>query len=307
MTSTPAGHIPETALRSTTPMTAASASDGRSSGIRLLASTGSLLLSPLDWVLETIGEAGFDGAELVVGHNPESRDPDRLRALADATGVGLAAVHGPYMLLLRGVLGMGYAEKTHRTMQLAAAVGAEIVVAHAPFRFERGAGRWLATRAADELAGYGPRFAMENLYPVGGRNFSLAVTPEDMLAFEHVVFDTSHYAVAGVDLFAAWELLSDRVVHLHVSDNTGGGRDSHAPIGSGTLPLAAFLRHVAASGWSGTATLELDVRAYLENRTTLVRFLRGQCDLARRLLTDGDIGDSGRVDDAGSPSTAGVS
>lgn len=268
--------------------TSATASSGQppmgEPSIRLLASTGALLLSPLGWVMEAIADAGFDGAEIVIGHNPETRDPARVRELADATGLTVPAIHGPYMLLLRSVLGVGYVEKTRRSLEVASEVGAEVMIAHAPYRFERAACRWLAEDARGELSAHDARFAMENLFPVAGRNFSLAVTPEDMTAYDHVVFDTSHYAVAGVDLFHAWETLADRVVHLHVSDNAGLGRDTHAPIGSGVLPLASFLGHVAASGWRGTATLELDVRRHLADRATLVSFLRQQCDLARRLL-----------------------
>jgi sugar phosphate isomerase/epimerase len=265
--------------------------------IRLLASTGPLMLSPLGWVMQAIADAGFDGAELVVGHAAETRDADRVRALADQTGLDIPAVHGPYMLLMRHVLGAGYRDKTRRSMELASAIGADVMVAHAPFRFERGACRWLRDGAAEELSEFDARFAMENLFPVAGRNFSMAVTPEELTEYPHVVFDTSHFAVAGVDLFAAWELLAERVVHLHVSDNLGTGRDSHAPVGAGTLPLARFLRQVKASGWRGTATLELDVRAHLDDRETLVAFLAGQRQLVESLLA-GEDGDSpDRVDD----------
>jgi sugar phosphate isomerase/epimerase len=280
-----------------------------SSPIRLLASTGSLLLSPLGWVMEAIAEAGFDGAELVVAHNAETRDPERVRELADATGLEVPVVHGPYMLLLRNVLGTGYVDKTRRSLELASALGASFMVAHAPFRFERKACRWLAEQTPGEFADYDARFAMENLFPVAGRSFSLAVTPDEMTSYEHVVFDTSHFAVAGIDLFTAWEALADRVVHLHISDNAGKGRDSHAPIGSGSLPLAAFMRHVAASGWTGSATLEIDVRAQLEDRDTLVRFLRGQVDLARRLFSAGSAEAPGAGDDrprTSRPARAGI-
>ena len=259
-----------------------------SAPVRLLASTGPLLLSPLGWVLEAIGDAGFDGAEVVMGHSSETRDPDRVRALVDATGVDVPVVHGPYMLLLRHVLGARYIEKSRRALELASEMGASVMVAHAPFRFEVGACRWLADEANDELADHSARFGMENLFPVAGRNISAAVTPEDLLGYEHVVFDTSHFAVAGVNIFQAWNLLRDRVVHLHLSDNLGLGRDSHAPLGTGRLPLTAFLAHVVRSGWTGTATLEVDVRPYLDDRTTLVRFLAEQRRLAAGMLAAGE-------------------
>jgi sugar phosphate isomerase/epimerase len=148
-----------------------------------------------------------------------------------------------------------------------------------------------------EAASAGVTFAMENLYPVGGRHYSSVVTPEQLTAYSHVVFDTSHFAVAGVDLFHAWEVLRDRVRHLHVSDNFGNGRDSHAPIGSGVLPLERFLAMVGASGYDGTITLELDCRAYLDTRDSLVAFLARERVKAANLLegepAQGDLAASG--------------
>jgi len=255
----------------------------RDSGPRLLASTGPLMLSPLGWVLDAIADAGFTGAELLLAHNPESRDPERVEAYAREAGLDIPVVHGPYMLLLRNVLGSGYEEKSRRSLEIAGALGAEVMVAHAPFRWERRARGWLA-EADDEAAVHGTTFAMENLFPVVGQAFSSAITPEEMTGFRHVVFDTSHFAVAGIDLFEAWDKLCDRVVHVHLSDNLGNGRDSHSPIGSGVLPLEAFLQHVGASGWDGTITLELDCRAYLDTRDSLVAFLARERVKAENLL-----------------------
>lgn len=257
----------------------------RSGGPRLLASTGPLLLSPLGWVLDTIADAGFTGAEVLLAHNAQTRDPDTVLALAEEAGLDVPVVHGPYMVLLRNVLGTAYREKSQRSLELAAEMGARTMVAHAPLVWERQGRAWLEARehraAAEEL---GVTFAMENLFPVLGRSISTAVTPEDLAAYDHVVFDTSHFAVAGVDLFAAWEALDERVVHLHVSDNLGTGKDSHAPIGSGVLPLERFLAHVGASGYRGTITLELDVRAYLDTRESLVGFLARERVKAETLL-----------------------
>jgi sugar phosphate isomerase/epimerase len=190
------------------------------------------------------------------------------------------------MLLLRNVFGARYIDKTRRSLEMAGAMGAETMVAHAPFRWERAARGWLAAEGEvdDEAAQAGTVFAMENLFPVAGRAFSSVVTPDDLTPFRHVVFDTSHFGVAGVDLFEAWEALSDRVVHLHVSDNFGNGKDSHAPIGSGVLPLEEFLATVGASGYRGTITLELDCRAYLDSRDSLVSFLAEERRKAERLL-----------------------
>lgn len=236
--------------------------------------------------MEAIADAGFDAAEVVMGHDSDTRDPARVREIADATGLDVPVMHGPYMVLLRPVLGMGYADKTRRALEVASEVGAGLMVAHAPFGFEFGARRWLADQARGEFEQFPARFGMENLFPVWGRNVSTAVEPADLVPHRHVVFDTSHFAVAGVDLFEAWDLLHDRVAHLHISDNMGQGRDSHAPVGAGVLPLDRFLPHVQRSGWTGTATLELDVREHLEDRETLVRFLARQRRIVTRMLAD---------------------
>jgi sugar phosphate isomerase/epimerase len=252
---------------------------------QLLASTGPLLLSPLGWVLDSIADAGFSGAEILLAHNPESRDPDKVGAYAREAGLAIPVVHGPYMVLLRTVLGTGYREKTERALELAGAMGATTMVAHAPLRWERKGRAWLAEGGMDDFgAQHGVAFAMENLYPVLGRSISTAISTEELAAYRHVVFDTSHFAVAGIDLFTAWDVLGDQVVHLHVSDNFGNGKDSHAPIGSGVLPLEAFLGHVGASGYRGTITLELDVRAYLDTRESLVAFLARERVKAESLL-----------------------
>lgn len=255
---------------------------------RVLASTGPLLLSPLGWVLDAIADAGYAGAEVLLAHNPESRDPDKILGYAREAGLEIPVIHGPYMVLLRNVLGSAFTDKTRAAMEIADAVGAGVMVAHAPFRWERKARAWLRAEAEDELGErFTARFAMENLFPVAGRAFSSVITPEDLAPFSHVVFDTSHFAVSGVDLFKAWDALGERVAHLHVSDNFGNGKDSHAPIGAGILPLEDFLGYVGRSGYRGTITLELDCRNALESRDQLVAFLAGEREKAEALLAGG--------------------
>jgi sugar phosphate isomerase/epimerase len=258
---------------------------------RLLAATGPLLLTPLDWVFDAIADAGFEAAELLVAHNPDTRDPEKVLSYAQQAGLEIPVVHGPYMVLLRNVFGRGYMEKTRRSLDFAQELGADVLVAHAPFRWENKAKRWLASEADHEADERDLVFAMENLFPVAGRAFSSVVSPEQLARFRHVVFDTSHFGVAGVDLFEAWDVVADRVAHLHVSDNFGNGKDSHAPIGSGVLPLEEFLGRVGRSGYDGTITLELDCRAYLDTRESLVSFLARERAKAEALLSGEPIDD----------------
>ena len=251
---------------------------------RLLVSTGPLLMKPLSWVLDAIADAGFEAAELMVAHNPQTRDPEEVIKAAQEAGLEIPVVHGPYLLVLRNVLGARYVDKTRRSLELAGAIGAETMVAHAPFRWERAARSWLNSEVDGEAAEAGTVFAMENLFPVGGRSFSCAITAEELAPYRHVVFDTSHFGVSGIDLIDAWDAVGDKVVHIHLSDNFGNGKDSHAPLGSGILPLDAFLQRVSQDGYRGTITLELDCRAYLDSRDSLVSFLTREREKAEALL-----------------------
>jgi len=243
---------------------------------RILATTGALALSPLEWSFEVFAEAGFDGVELLASHNPVTRDAAGVRRALARTGLAAPSVHGPYMLALKTVMGIGYPAKTKRALDLAAEVGAELMVAHAPFSFERAGRRWVADHADAEADARGVRFGMENLYPIAGWAVSTAITPADLSAHRDVVFDTSHFAVSGIDLFDAWEAVGPRVRHLHISDNRGDGSDSHAPIGEGVLPLASFLARVGRDGFAGTITLELSPHGHLQSREALVAFLGEQ-------------------------------
>jgi sugar phosphate isomerase/epimerase len=259
-------------------------------GPRVLAATGPLFMTPLSRVMDAIADAGYSGAEVMVSQNADTQDADAILAAARDAGLDVPAIHGPFLLLLRNVLGSSFASKTAASMEIAAAVGADLMVAHAPFRWEVRSRRFMAEEVARLEEETGVRFGMENLFPVGGRSFSSVITIEEMDAFDSLVMDTSHCAVAGIDLLEMWRALSHKIVHLHVADNFGNGKDSHAPIGSGVLPLDAFLAEVGASGWAGTITLELDCRAYLDTRDSLVQFLarervKAEAALAGELVT----------------------
>ncbi len=242
-------------------------------GPRILAATGPLFMTPLGYVMDSIADAGFTGVEVMVGQNAETQDGAQIVAAAAQAGLDVPAVHGPFLLLLRNVMGTSFASKTQGAMELAAEVGAELMVAHAPFRWEFRSRRFIAEEVAALEQDTGVTFAMENLFPVGGRAFSSVISIEEMDAFDSLVMDTSHCAVAGIDIMEMWHALSHKIVHLHVADNFGNGKDSHASIGSGVLPLGPFLAEVGASGWAGTITLERDCRAYLDTRDSLVQFL----------------------------------
>ncbi|MEX0834925.1 MAG: sugar phosphate isomerase/epimerase [Nitriliruptor sp.] len=261
--------------------------------MRLLASTGPLFARPLDWALGVIAEAGYDGAELMVTQDPATQDAERVRHASTQEGIPVPVVHGPFLLLTRRVFGTDLVQKAQRSIELAGALDADVMIVHPPFRWQRDFHRYLLEEGNTDAAAVGTRIGVENLYPVSvvGRpvRFHRYTLAEHLEPFDHVVLDTSHFGVAEADICHAYELLRQRAVHLHVSDNRGGGRDSHAPLGHGMLPLARFLHLVAADAAAGAVdeisiTLELDCRRYLDDRAALVGYLRQEREKCLALL-----------------------
>ena len=70
--------------------------------------------------------------------------------------------------------------------------------------------------------------------------------------------------------------LQDRIVHIHLSNNLGTGRDTHSPLTQGVLPIGSLLKRIAAAGYTGTITLELDVREWASKPAQLASVLREQ-------------------------------
>lgn len=269
---------------------------------RILASTGPLFSRPVDWAMGVIAEAGYDGVELMVTQDPATQEAEPVVAAAQREGIAVPVVHGPFLLLTRRVYGTDLVAKARRSLDLAGSVGADVMIVHPPFRWQNEFHEWLLSDGDDEAAEHGVVVGVENLYPVKvvGRpvRFHRYTEPEHLHPFQHVVLDTSHFGVAGVDIMVAWERLVDTAVHLHVSDYRGQGRDSHAPLGHGLLPLGRFLHDVGAMAEAPSITLELDCRRFLDDRPALVGYLKQERLKCVELLQGGDIEDVlGRPDD----------
>jgi sugar phosphate isomerase/epimerase len=254
----------------------------------LLASTGPFYMFSLDETFELIAEAGFDGAELMITQDRISQDPLRLEAIASRYELPVPAIHGPFLLATSLVFGLDPRGKIARSVEFAERIGAATVVIHPPYRWQGGYAAWLDERIAEVFEETGIRVTVENMFPVWPRGqrlqFHNGVTPAEMRRYPWVTLDLSHLAVSGVDLDQAWDELADRVVHVHVSNNAGDGRDSHAPLDKGVLRVDRFLERLGSSGFAGAVTLELDVRPWADNRLALLEVLRENRELASRHL-----------------------
>lgn len=109
---------------------------------------------------------------------------------------------------------------------------------------------------------------------------------ESLHRFPHVTLDTSHLAVAEEDIVDAYGRLADQVVHVHLSDNRGRGRDSHAPIGQGVLPIEEFVRALDPTRLRSVA-LEINPGPATENFDALERVLGSSLEFVRSHLSPG--------------------
>jgi sugar phosphate isomerase/epimerase len=245
----------------------------------------------LEETFELIGEAGFDGAELMIMQDRLSQDPHRLGALAARYGVPVPAVHGPFLVATWLVFGTDPKGKLERCVRFAETAKVSTVVIHPPYRWQTQYAAWLDEAIPRIREQTGITVAVENMFAinVNGRSLSFfsGTTPAELGRWPSLVLDTSHLAVAGGDLLAAWDELADRVAHLHVSNNDGRGRDTHGLLDRGVLPIGDFLQEVGAGGFGGAVTLELDVRTWADDRKALLEVLRENLAMARDQLTKG--------------------
>jgi sugar phosphate isomerase/epimerase len=259
-------------------------------GPPLACSTGGFLARPLRDAFGSIAAAGFEGVEVMVTADPETQNPRRLRELLDYHSLTIRAIHAPFLLMTRKVWGADPIEKIYRSLELAEATGAPLVVVHPPYRWQAKYRRWL-DEELPALAGWSDVLvAVENMFPVGVSRrlrvtFYAKQTLDELERIPHLVLDTSHAAVAGLDPVDAFRRLHERVAHIHLSNNTGRGWDSHLPVDRGVLELDGFLEQLAAEGFSGTITLELDLRPYLQDGDALHRLLVRNLEFCRSRLS----------------------
>jgi sugar phosphate isomerase/epimerase len=250
------------------------------SGPRLLFSTAAFFARPLDDSFRLIAECGFTGVEVLVTSDPASQDAARMRASADRYGLQIGAIHDPSLLLTRWVWGSDRIKKIDRAVEVAGDAGVPLVVTHPPYRWQREARTWFREELPKLEQRTGILVGIENMYPlvhVGFHPLMLHADQDldDLEGIRHLVLDTSHAAVAKHDLIGVRRRFGDRLRHIHLSDNAGKGWDSHLPPGQGVVALDPFLDDLVASGFTGTVSLEVDLRRYLTEPKRLRAVMEG--------------------------------
>jgi len=227
-------------------------------------STASVYPESTASAFEIAARLGYDGVEVMVWTDPVSQDVDALARLADYHAIPILAVHAPCLIITQRVWGPDPWAKLVRARRAAETLGADTVVVHPPFRWQRDYAREFVAGVGHMAEETHVRFAVENMFPLRARGRSVTPyapdwdpTAEDVPYF---TIDLSHTAVSGSDALEMAGVMGSRLAHVHIADGTGGPRDDHLVPGRGTQPCADLLGRLALGGFEGTVVVEVNTR-----------------------------------------------
>jgi len=208
---------------------------------------------------------GYDTVEVMVGIDALSQQTSAVRQLAEHHGVPISAVHAPCLLFTQRVWGTEPWGKLERSAEMAHAVGAEVVVVHPPFRWQKEYARDFVNGIAALEVSTGIAFAVENMYPwraSSRRGMEMYLPGWDPSGepYANTTIDLSHAAIAKSDPIEMAERLGDRLRHVHLTDGSGSAKDEHLVPGRGEMGAASFLRHLATTGFDGEIVVEINTR-----------------------------------------------
>ncbi|WP_370250569.1 sugar phosphate isomerase/epimerase family protein [Nocardioides sp.] len=238
---------------------------------------------------------GYDAVEVMVGIDALSQQTSAVLQLVEHHGVPVCAVHAPCLLFTQRVWGTEPWGKLERSAEMAHAVGAEVVVVHPPFRWQKEYARDFVDGIAALENSTGLRFAVENMYPWRatrrrGAEMYLPGWDPSTENYANTTIDLSHAAIAQDDVIAMAQRLGSRLRHIHLTDGTGSAKDEHLVPGRGVMGAAAFLRHLAATGFAGDIVLEINTRR-CQDREERIADLRESLEFARTHFVPAGVSD----------------
>ena len=249
--------------------------------IKVGLSTASVYPLRTEAAFDLAARLGYDGVELMVWAEPVSQDIEAVVALSQTYGIPVLSVHAPCLLISQRVWGANPIAKLERSVRAAEQLGAQTVVVHPPFRWQRRYAEGFSEQVAALEAGSDVLVAVENMFPFRADRFWGTGQPSiermrkrggspgpGISAFApsydpldgghaHYTLDLSHSATAGTDALEMAQRMGEGLVHLHLCDGSGASTDEHLVPGRGTQPAAEVCRQLAASDFTGHVILEV--------------------------------------------------
>jgi sugar phosphate isomerase/epimerase len=249
--------------------------------IKVGLSTASVYPLRTEAAFEYAARLGYDGVELMVWAEAVSQDVGAIAKLSQRYDVPVLSVHAPCLLISQRVWGANPIPKLDRSVRAAEELGAQTVVVHPPFRWQRRYAEGFGEQVAELEASSDVMVAVENMFPFradrifGTRQPSIermrkrggspgvaisAFAPSyDPLdgGHAHYTLDLSHSATAGTDAIDMAQRMGDGLVHLHLCDGSGASTDEHLVPGRGSQPAVEICQMLAASDFAGHVILEV--------------------------------------------------
>ena len=236
----------------------------RESPAKVALATASVYPESTANAFEIAARLGYDGVEVMVWTDPVSQDVTALRRLSDYHHVPILALHAPCLVITQRVWGTDPWAKLVRAKDAAEECGAQTVVVHPPFRWQREYARQFVGGIQQMAEETDVRFAVENMFPLRARGREVTPyspdwdpTTED---FPDFTLDLSHTSVSKSDALAMARTMGDRLSHVHIADGTGTARDEHLVPGRGDQPCAELLEGLAVQGFDGLVVVEVNTR-----------------------------------------------
>ena len=233
-------------------------------GARVALATASVYPESTANAFEMAARLGYDGVEVMVWTDPVSQDITALRRLSDYHSIPILALHAPCLVITQRVWGTDPWAKLVRSKDAAEELGAETVVVHPPFRWQRDYAKQFVEgidRMYDETD---VKFAVENMFPLRARGREVTPYAPDwdptLEDYRHFTLDLSHTSVSKTDALEMGATMGDRLAHVHMADGVGTARDEHLVPGRGTQPCAELLEGLASRGFDGLVVVEINTR-----------------------------------------------
>ncbi len=231
---------------------------------------------------------GYDAVEVMVGIDGLSQQVGTVKRLSEHHEMPICAIHAPCLLFTQRVWGTDPWGKLERSAEMAEAVGADVVVVHPPFRWQKDYAAGFVEGIASLEATTGIAFAVENMYPWRassrrGMEMYLPGWDPSQEDYANTTIDLSHAAIARSDVVEMAERMGDRLRHIHLTDGTGSAKDEHLVPGRGVMQAERFLRHLVGTGFEGHVVLEINTRR-CSTRTERENDLRESLEFARQHL-----------------------
>jgi len=280
---------------------------------RILLSTGSIYNYGTNRVFEIARRIGFDGVEIIVDRRTDTFHVPYLRSLIERSGLPIGAIHSPFSFIRPAGWENGEIKRARRSVRLAEELGARLVVLHGPSFADRPFLKWLQEELPSFQASTSVIVAVENMphyrKPLGRigawlnwptvqdakrkKAWNLVPSflippchllsrPEDLLPFRHVVLDVTHLGTGGYDPGRVYDLLGERVAHVHLSNFDG---KEHRELRKGEVEIARFLRHLQAKGYAGDIALEISPASFAsEDEAATIETLSANLAIIRENL-----------------------